>query len=318
MGAAQVPSDIFQMYQSNDLALLDPGSNGTIDLRGRSGGVLSITSGTRKLPNNTPKGVKCYVYASTSGTLTNVSGTTVATLGAGHIAECVATSSTTWVANVKAVGAVNASDSSSIPYTYGGAGAATMTDVQDVNNGLDALFTKVGNVFIPVPLYSLRIMSSMAVGTLVITDATPDTGGAGLIGSTTTPILAPINGATTGCQRLQWAASNNTVVGFQVPLPPTLDDARDITLSARIASGGTTDAVGFTLASYFGETGAAVADTTGTNQTTTYSTVTATIAAADVVAASTLTVSLTPVAHTADTLNLTALWLTVPITVMGL
>jgi hypothetical protein len=316
MGAAQVPADIYSLYETEDLLLQDPGSNGTISLRGRSGGLLVMASGTRKLPDNAPPGVKCYVYATTSATITNVAGTTVATLAAGELAQCIATTATTWKATVSSTLARNSHDPNNIIYAPGV--AATMTDVTNVNDGLDALFTKVGNVFIPVPLYSLRIMSSMAVGTLVITDATPDTGGAGLIGSTTTPILAPINGATTGCQRLQWAASNNTVVGFQVPLPPTLDDARDITLSARIASGGTTDAVGFTLASYFGETGAAVADTTGTNQTTSYTTVTATIAAADVVAASTLTVSLTPVAHTADTLNLTALWLTVPITVMGL
>ena len=156
--------------------------------------------------------------------------------------------------------------------------------------------------FIPIPLTSLRETSTMNVGNAAANG--------GVLASDTTPILSAVNGATDGCQRLQWASSNNDQVMFQIPLPPDLDADADVVLHARIASGGTTNAVGFTLASYFNEGDTAVADTTGTNQTATYTEVTATIAAADVpTGAQTLTVGLTPVAHTTDTLNLTALWI---------
>ncbi|MFH2098180.1 MAG: hypothetical protein ABIJ95_01625, partial [Pseudomonadota bacterium] len=78
----------------------------------------------------------------------------------------------------------------------------------------------------------------------------------------------------------------------------------------RIVSGGTTNAVGFTVDSWFNEGDTKVTDTSGTNQTATWAEKTATIAAADVPAgAQTMTVSLTPVAHTTDTLALSAAWL---------
>lgn len=156
--------------------------------------------------------------------------------------------------------------------------------------------------FIPISLLSLREATAMDVG--------DTTANGGVLASDTTPVLSAINDGTDGCQRLTWASSNNDQVIFQVPLPPDLDTDADLVLHARIASGGTTNAVGFTLSSFFNEGDTAVADTTGTNQTTTYAEVTATIAAADVpTGAQTLTVGLTPVAHTTDTLNLTALWL---------
>jgi len=156
--------------------------------------------------------------------------------------------------------------------------------------------------FIPVPLTALREATAFDVGAI--------TANGGVLASDTTPILSAINDATDGCQRVTWAASNNDQVIFQFPLPPDYDDTADIKLYTRIASGGTTNAVGFSVASYFDEADTAVADTSATNQTTTYANALTTIAAADVPAgASTLTVGLTPVAHTTDTLNLTAVWI---------
>jgi hypothetical protein len=296
-----------------EATIRDPGTGNAIDVRGINFGVCrGFGAGTYKLPNMTAEqiGTTVFVIADAAQTWQNAAASTLQTLASGEVAMFTAVTTSTWRAGKFTNAAADA-------LAYDGNDSGVNADADTVESALDSLYIPAGNLFVPIPLYSLRIMSTMAVGTLVITDATPDTGGAGLIGSTTTPVLEPINGATAGCQRLRWASSNNTVVGFQVPLPADLDDARAITLSARIASGGTTDAVGFTLASYFGETGAAVADTTGTNQTTTYSTVTATIAAADVVPASTLTISLTPVAHTADAMDLSALWLTIPRTVLA-
>jgi hypothetical protein len=99
-------------------------------------------------------------------------------------------------------------------------------------------------------------------------------------------------------------------VVFSVPLPPDLDTDSDLVLHGRIASGGTTNAVGFELDSYFNEGDTKVEDTSETNQTTSYAEKLATIAAADIPSgAQTLTVELTPVAHTTDAMYLTAVWL---------
>jgi hypothetical protein len=156
--------------------------------------------------------------------------------------------------------------------------------------------------FIPISLMSLREVSTMAVGNIAANG--------GILASDTTPILQPVNGATAGAQEVAWASSNNDPVAFQISLPPDLDDTADLVLHTRIKSAGTSDAVGFTVTSYFNETGAAVSDTSETNQTATWGEKVTTIAAADVPAgAQTLTVSLTPVAHTTDIMHLSALWL---------
>jgi hypothetical protein len=311
MSVANLPENLRRSLASGGRDLLDPGTGGTVDLRGKDFMIArNFGAGTYKLPemDSVDIGAIVYVVADGSQTWQNAAGSSRGSLASGDAMafQCVSTSD--W----KSLGISELAD---LAY----ANTDVTSDVSGAENALDTLFVRAGNLFVPVSLYGLRIVSTMAVGTLVITDATPDTGGAGLIGSTTTPVLEPINGATAGCQRLRWASSNNTVVAFQVPLPSTLDDTKAITLSVRIASGGTTDAVGFTVTSYFGETGAAVSDTTTTNQTTTYTTCTATIAASDVPAgARTMTVTLTPVAHTSDAMDLSAVELSVPLTVNSL
>jgi hypothetical protein len=173
-----------------------------------------------------------------------------------------------------------------------------------VQAALAALFQNALSIqnFIPVSLMSLREASSMAVGAIAAA--------CGVLGSDTTPILKPINGATDGCQNIEWVESNNDPVIFQVPLPPDLDDEADIVVHTRVKSAGTTDAVGFTVDSWFNEGDTKVVDTSETNQTATWAEKITTIAAADVPAgAQTLTVSLTPVAHTTDHMYLSAVWL---------
>jgi hypothetical protein len=156
--------------------------------------------------------------------------------------------------------------------------------------------------FIPLPLDNFKETTNFDVGAIAANG--------GVLASDTTPVRDAINAATDGCQRLLWAASNNDQVTTQTPLPPDLDVTADLVLHARIASGGTTDAVGFTVDSFFNEGDTKVVDTSGTNQTTTYAEKTATIGAADVPAgAQTLTIGLTPVAHTTDTLAMSAAWL---------
>jgi hypothetical protein len=177
----------------------------------------------------------------------------------------------------------------------------TFTAAATVEAALAELYQDMFSVqqFLPIPLNTLREATAFAVGNVEANG--------GVLASNTTPILAPINGATDGCQTLAWAASNGDQVVFQTPLPPDLDDAADLVLHVRIKSAGTTDAVGFTVDSFFDEGDTKVVDTTATNQTATWAEKIATIGAADVPSgAQTLTIGLTPGAHTTDIMYLSA------------
>lgn len=159
--------------------------------------------------------------------------------------------------------------------------------------------------FIPISLYSLReVTAGMAVANA--------SGNGGVLASDTTPILAPINGATAGCQVVKWAAGNSDPVAFQVALPPDINDAANLLVKGRVANTATaTGTPTFTLTSYFNETGAAVADTmAASGASTTFAEVTATIAAGDVPAgAQTLTCKLVPGTHATAAWSLSALWI---------
>lgn len=156
--------------------------------------------------------------------------------------------------------------------------------------------------FVPIPINSWRESTNFDVGAIAANG--------GILASDTTPILEAINAATDGCQRITWAASNNDQIVTAIPLPPNLDVTADLVLHTRIASAGTTDAVGFTVDTFFNEGDTKVVDTSETNQTVTYAEKITTIAAADIPAgAQTITIGLTPVAHTTDIMYLTATWL---------
>ena len=156
--------------------------------------------------------------------------------------------------------------------------------------------------FIPIPLNTIREASSFAVGNA--------SANGGVLASDTTPILGPINGGTDGCQVLTWAASNSDQVIFQTPLPPDLDDTADVVIHFRTKSAGTTNAVGFTVESFWDEGDTKISDPSETNQTTSWAEKIATIAAADVpTGAQTLTVGLTPAAHTTDIMYCSAVWI---------
>jgi len=181
-----------------------------------------------------------------------------------------------------------------------------MSSVQDTVNALalsaneqrDLANLLAGKGYIPLPLNSFREATAFDVANIVANG--------GVLASDTTPLLEGINGATDGCQRLVWAASNGDQIVTSFSLPKDLDAGQPLKLYFTIASGGTTNAVGFTLATFFDEGDTSVADTSGTNQTVTYTEVTATIAASDIpTGARNMTLGLTPVAHTTDTLILT-------------
>jgi hypothetical protein len=136
MGAAQIPSDIYSLYEGDELVIADPGSGGTFNLRGKWGGIATIASGTRKLPDNMPLGTKFSVYATGSVTITNVAGTTVATLAAEEIGEFTAKTATTWVAHVDPVGAVEINTAADVPI----ADAGTHTNNTNVETALQELY----------------------------------------------------------------------------------------------------------------------------------------------------------------------------------
>lgn len=163
------------------------------------------------------------------------------------------------------------------------------------------LSTTLKTGFIPVSLASVREITTGAF----INAA----GNGGLLATDTTPILNTINGDTDGAWRLAWAASNSDAIGFQVPLPPDLDEASVVEIHLRAYMAGATDTPVISADSYFDEGDTKVEDDSpALNATPTERIIT--IAAADVPAgAQTLSVELTPGAHTTDILYVTAIWL---------
>lgn len=155
---------------------------------------------------------------------------------------------------------------------------------------------------IPLPLANFKETTNFDVANIAANG--------GVLASDTSPILEAINAATDGCQRFNWAASNGDQVTVQAIIPPDINVAADIVFHCRIASEGTTDAVGFTVDWFINEGDTKVVDTTTTNQTATYAEKTATLGNADIPAGSqTITIGLTPVAHTTDKMYMTAAWL---------
>jgi hypothetical protein len=155
---------------------------------------------------------------------------------------------------------------------------------------------------IPLPIDGFKETTNFDVGAIAVNG--------GVLASDTTPVREAINAATDGCQRLNWAASNNDQIVCQAVIPPNIDVTADMVLHVRIASESTTDAVGFTVDWFINEGDTKVVDTTTTNQTATYAEKIATLGNADIPAGSqTITIGLTPVAHTTDAMYLTAAWL---------
>jgi len=153
-----------------------------------------------------------------------------------------------------------------------------------------------------IPLNAWREATNFDVGNIAANG--------GILASDTTPILEAINAATDGCQRIHWAANDVDQIVTSMPLPQTLQRGADVVFHCRIASAGTTDAVGFTVDTFWNEGDTKVVDTTETNQTATYGEKIATISTASVPStAQTVTIGLTPVAHSTDALYLTATWL---------
>jgi hypothetical protein len=182
--------------------------------------------------------------------------------------------------------------------------ADTHTDAANVEAALaeiyQGLLTAQG--FIPVPLATVRELTTGTHSDVA--------GNGGLLASDTTPILGAANGDTDGAWRVAWAGGNSDAIGFQVPLPPDLNDAADVVIHFRAAMAGTDDIPVISADSYFNEGDTKVEDDSGAVTGATYAEYTITIAHGDVPAgAQTLSVELTPAAHATNALYLTAIWI---------
>ncbi len=225
-------------------------------------------------------------------TASQIAATTVETA----LAEIVDTAQ----AHVVTMASTSNGDGSSLVGVEDASSYWTGTDVEAV---LDEIGQHIVSVqkFISIPLNTFRETTNFDVGDIAANG--------GILASDTTPVLDAINAATDGCQRILWASSDVTQIVFQTSLPPDFDTSANLVLHTRIVSGGTANAVGFTVDSFFNEGDSKVTDTSGTNQTTTYTEVTTTIALADIPSgAQTVTIGLTPVSHGTDTLALSAAW----------
>jgi hypothetical protein len=119
MGAAQVQADLYQMRQSGNAAILNPGASGTFDLRGRDLATVTVTAtGTYTLPSS-PVGTQLLVCCDDTSTVTlaDASGTVASFVGTSGTtaARCTATDANSWAVEVVGV-------------TSGGAGEIGIAD----------------------------------------------------------------------------------------------------------------------------------------------------------------------------------------------
>jgi hypothetical protein len=147
--------------------------------------------------------------------------------------------------------------------------------------------------FLPLPLDGWREVTS--------NDITNAAGNGGVLATDTTPTLEYVNGDTDSQIRVLWATSNSDPIARQIPLPSDLDRTQDIQIIFYAIASGDTDTITFDADSFF-DTGDTKVEDASNEAETTATVCVITIAAADVPDdAYTLSVELTPVAHTNDT-----------------
>lgn len=128
--------DSFEQFAIGNQLIADPGSNGTFDLKGRDRAYAVIASGTRKLPDNTPKGVEFTVYATGTVTLTSVAGNACAVLATGEYAVCKPLTATTWGATVGTGAAVEINTAADVSVSD----ASSYTTATNVETALEDVF----------------------------------------------------------------------------------------------------------------------------------------------------------------------------------
>lgn len=156
--------------------------------------------------------------------------------------------------------------------------------------------------FIPLDLASLREITSNDIGNIAANG--------GLLATDSTPALERINGATDKGLRVRWAAANVDEVQFAtVPMPPDLDESKNVTVHLLARMSGATDTPTINVEAWDG-----IGDTEMGGNTAalsaTLAELTVTLAAANITGhpLGFLNINLIPAAHGTDALDLFAAW----------
>lgn len=169
--------------------------------------------------------------------------------------------------------------------------------------GLDISALGLGTGYVPLPLDAWRGISSNDIPAKAIAS-----GGSGVLGKDTTPILERINGATDKALRINWATGDVTEIAQSVVLPPDFTDGT-VTVKLRCYKGSNTDttfvvAVGYWEGVGGSNLGGNTAAITATAAATVSKTVTGTATGGTVVQ-----VNLVPGTHGNDAFYLLGSWL---------
>jgi hypothetical protein len=293
MSAANFQADLYQLRQSGDAAILDPGASGTFNLRGRDLATVTVTAtGTYTLPNS-PKGTQLLVCIDDTSTVTlaDASGSVAVVVGTSGTtaARCTATDSNSWAVEVVGVTSGGASE-------IGIADNGSYTAQTTVEAALQEIYARLTSTYgqVDIPLHCFRKV-----------DADGDVGNVaaagGILASDTTPIME--GAGTTNAQRINWATTVVERIASSVVLPFDFDDTADCAVGFVVASGTTNDFDATVVTNWNG--GADVTDTVVDTGSATVHTAEATVATADVPAgARCVSVSITPPAHATDAYHL--------------
>jgi hypothetical protein len=108
MSVAQLPSQLRQALASGGRDLLDPGTGGTVDLRGKDFMLArNFGAGTYKLPSldAVDVGATVTVIADGNQTWNNAAGTTIGTLASGEVGIFVCSTTSSWAGTILAASA---------------------------------------------------------------------------------------------------------------------------------------------------------------------------------------------------------------------
>lgn len=167
MSAANHFTDAYKNFKAStgeypNQFVVDPGSGGTFDLKGKDKAYTTIASGTRVLPDNVPMGVDFRVYATGSVTLTNVLGATVKTLASGEYADCTPLSSTTWAATNGVIGNTLPSNTAMPAASITIADAGTYTDRTTVEAALQSIMRDMQVIEFPITTFAINGVTPLA------------------------------------------------------------------------------------------------------------------------------------------------------------
>jgi hypothetical protein len=188
-----------------------------------------------------------------------------------------------------------------------GAGAlatsgVTTTKIADAAVTAGKLTTTMQKGFIPIPLTTLREVSSNAIQNLAAHG--------GILASDSTPTLARVNAATDKQLRVGWAASNVDELTAQFVYPPDLDDTAAVEVHILAAMAGATDTPVMAIGYFEGVGDTNAGGNTAAITGTSIAEYSVSVAHGDVGATpKVVSISLTPGTHGTDICYLYGVWI---------